>query len=80
MGLRGRMSRLERRAEALYRTLTLPDGRQIRYTDGEMMGAVCAPCHREEHRLLPYVRRIATKEEMPELIRTLEESHAREQV
>jgi hypothetical protein len=74
------MSRLERRAEALYRTLTLPDGRQIRYTDGEMMGAVCAAIHREEHRLLPYVRRIATKEEMPGLIRALEESHAREQV
>jgi hypothetical protein len=74
------MSRLERRAEDLYRTLTLPDGRQIRYTDGEMMGAVCAAINREEHRLLPNVRRIATKERMPRLIRALEESHAREQV
>ena len=80
MGLRGRMSRLERRAEDLYRTLTLPDGRQIRYTDGEMMGAVSAAIHQEEHRLLPNVRRIATKEGMPGLIRALEESHAREQV
>ena len=62
------MSKLERRAEALYRTLILPDGRQIRYTDGEMIGAVSAAIHREEHRLLPYVRRIATKEGMPGLI------------
>ena len=80
MGLRGRMSRLERRAEALYRTLTLPDGRQIRYTDGEMMGTVSAAIHQEEHPLLPYVRRIATKEGMPGLLRALEESHARGQV
>jgi hypothetical protein len=80
MGLESRLKRLEGQAEALYRTLTLLDGRQIRYTDGEMMGAVCAVIHQEEHRLLPYVRRIATKEGMPGLIRALEESHAREQL
>ena len=80
MGLESRLKRLEGQVEAVFRTLTLPAGRQIRYTDGEMMDAVCAAIHQEEHRLLPYVRRIATKEEMPGLIRALEESHAREQV
>jgi hypothetical protein len=79
VGLRGRMSRLEKHAGVLYRTLRLPDGQQIRYTDGEMLGAVSAAIHQEQHRLLPYVRRIATKEGMPGLIRALEESHAREQ-
>jgi hypothetical protein len=80
MGLESRLKRLAGQVEAVFRTLILPDGQQIRYTDGEMMGAVSAAIHQEEHRLLPYVRRIATKEGMPGLIRALEESHAREQV
>ena len=80
MGLRGRMSRLEKQADGLYRTLTLPDGQQIRYTSEEMMAAVIAAMHDQVHRLLPYLRQMDTKEGMPGLIRQLEESRAREQL
>ena len=45
MGLEIKPKRLEGQAEGLYRTLTLPDGQQIRYTDREMMGAVSAAIH-----------------------------------
>jgi len=79
MGLREWVKRLERSAEGLHNTLTLPDGREVRYTGEEMMEAVIAAIHQEEHHLLPYIRQMDTKEGMPGLIRALEESHAREQ-
>jgi hypothetical protein len=73
------MSRLERQANGLFRTLRLlPDGAEVRYTSEEMLGAVCAAIRQEEHRLLPYVRQIDTTQGMPGLIRQLEESRARE--
>ena len=74
------MSRLERQANGLFRTLRLPDGAEVRYTSEEMLGAVCAAIRQEEHRLLPYVRQLDTTQGMPGLIRALEESHAREHV
>ena len=80
MGLRGRMSRLERQADGLYRTLRLPDGAEVRYTSEEMMAAVIAAMHDQEHRLLPYTRQLDTTRGMPGLIRQLEESRAREQL
>jgi hypothetical protein len=80
MGLRGRMSRLERQADGLYWTLRLPDGAEVRYTSEEMLCAVSAAIRQVEHRLLPYIRQIDTKEGMPGLIRALEGSRAREQV
>jgi hypothetical protein len=80
VGLRGRMSRLERQAAGLYQTLILPDGQQIRYTHEEMMSAVIAAMHHQEYRLLPYIRQLDTTQGMPGLIRQLEESRAREQV
>jgi hypothetical protein len=80
MGLKSRLEHLEKLSEVLYRTLTLPDGQQIRCTHEEMMAAVIAAMHDQEHPLLPYIRRMDTKEGMPGLIRALEESHARGQV
>ncbi len=74
------MSRLERQANGLFRTLRLPDGAEVRYTHEEMMSAVIAAMHHQEHPLLQYVRQMDTKEGMPGLIRALEERHAREQL
>lgn len=74
MGLRGRIRRLERVAEGLYRTLRLPDGARVLYRDEEMLGALSASIRGEEHRMLPHVRQVDTREGMPGLIRTLEES------
>jgi hypothetical protein len=78
MGLKSRLEHLERLSDVLYRTLTLPDRQQIRYTHEEMMAAVIAAMHDQEHRLLPYVRQLDTTQGMPGLIRQLEESRARE--
>jgi hypothetical protein len=78
VGLRGRMRRLERQANGLFRTLRLPGGAEVRYTSEEMMAAVIAAMHQQEHRLLPYVRQLDTTQGMPGLIRQLEESRARE--
>jgi hypothetical protein len=80
MGLNSKLKRLEKETDGFLRTLTLPDGQQIRYTHEEMMAAVIAAMHQQEHRLLPYVWQMDTKEGMPGLIRALEESHAREQL
>jgi hypothetical protein len=74
------MSRLEKHADVLYRTLRLPDGTEVRYTSEEMLCAVSAAIRQEEHRLLPYIRQIDSKDGMPGLIRALEGSRAREQV
>jgi hypothetical protein len=80
MAFRDRMSRLEKHAEGLYRTLRLLDGTEVRYTDEEVLSALSAAIHQKEHRLLPYIRQMDAKEGMPGLIRALVESHAREQV
>jgi hypothetical protein len=77
MGLRCRLWHVEKLSDGLYRTLTLPDGQQIRYTHEEMMAAVIAAMHDQEHRLLLYVRQLGTNQGMPGLIRALEESRAR---
>ena len=74
------MSRLERQANGLFRTLRLPDGAEVRYTSEEMMVAVIAAMHHQEHPLLPYVRQLDTNQGMPGLIRALEESRAHEQL
>jgi hypothetical protein len=74
MGLRGRMSRLEKQADGLYRTLRLPRGTEVRYSSEEMLYAVSAAIRREEHRLFPYTRQMDTKEGMPGLIRAIEGS------
>ena len=80
MGLKSRLEHLEKLSDGLYRTLTLPDGQQIRYTHEEMMAAVIAAMHDQEHPLLPYIRQLDTTQGMPGLIRQLEESRAREQL
>jgi hypothetical protein len=80
MGLKSRLEHLEKLSDGLYRKLTLPDGQHIRYTHGEMMAAVIAAMHDQEHPLLPYVRQLDTNQGMPGLIRQLEVSRAREQL
>jgi hypothetical protein len=76
MALRDRMSRLERRVDGLYRTLRLPDGTEVRYTDEEVLAALSAAIRQAEQRLLPYIRQMDTKEGMPGLIRAIEGSRA----
>ena len=77
MGLKSKLEYLEKLSDVLYRRLTLPDGQHIRYTHGEMMAAVIAALHHQEHPLLPYVRQLDTNQGMPGLIRQLVESRAR---
>lgn len=74
MGIRGRLERLETEAAGLYETLRLPDGSAVLYTGEEMLGALSAAIRREEHRLLPRIRKVDTREGMPGLIRALEGS------
>ena len=71
MGLRDRLRRLEQDAE-LGGTLTLPDGTAVRYGPGEMLDALYAAMEGQEHRLLPYLRQIPTREGMPGLVRAIE--------
>ncbi len=72
--VKGRLSRLEVASGGLYRTLTLPDGTRVRYRPEEILEAVAAAIHQEEHRLLPYIRQIDTNQGMPGLIKALEGS------
>jgi hypothetical protein len=74
--LRGRLEKLERETEGFHQTLTLPDGTKVRYTGEEMVDAVIAAIHQEEHHLLPHIRKIGTNQGMPGLIRALEASHS----
>ena len=77
MALRDKLRRLRRDTEGLYQTLTLEDGTKARYAPGEMLGAISAAIHGEEHRLLPFVRREGTREGLPGLINALEASQER---
>jgi hypothetical protein len=70
------MDRLEKRANGLFRTLRLPDGTEVRYTDEEALAALSAAIRKEENRLLPHIRQMDTKEGMPRLIRAIEGSRA----
>jgi hypothetical protein len=74
MGLRDKLRHLERETEGFYHTLTLPDGTKVRYTGEEIVDAMIAAIHQEEHRLLPYIRQIDTNQGMPGLVRALEGS------
>jgi hypothetical protein len=71
MGLRDRLKRLERNAPTRG-TLRLPDGTEVRYGPEEMLDALCAAIEGREHRLIPYLRQIPTREGMPGLIRAIE--------
>ena len=75
--MRGWIKRLERETEEFYDTLQLPDGTEVRYTGEEMLEALCACIESREHRLLPYLRQIDTREGMPGLIRAIEGSRER---
>ena len=75
MELRGWVKCLERSAEGLHHTLTLPDGGEVRYTGAEMLDAVIAAVDEEEHHLLPYLRQMDTREGMAGLIGALEGRH-----
>jgi polynucleotide 5'-kinase involved in rRNA processing len=75
---RGWVKRLERDAEGLHHTLTLPDGREVRYTPEEMLDAVIAAIDEEEHHLLPYIRQMDTREGIAGLVGAIEGSNADE--
>lgn len=75
------MSRLEKEAHGLYRTFTLPDGQQIRYTHEEVMAALSAAIHCRDHFLLDHIRWMEISPETPSmirLVRTIVKSHTRE--
>ena len=71
MGLRDRLRRVERDAP-IGGTLRLPDGTEIRYAPEEMLDALYAAIDGREHRLLPYLRSVPTREGMSGLIRATE--------
>ncbi len=77
VGVRGRLGKLEQESEDLFQILTLEDGTRIRYEPEEMLDAISATIHGEEHRLLPFVRRKGAREGLAGLINALEASHAR---
>ncbi len=71
MGLRDRLRRVERDAPT-GGTLRLPDGTKVSYGPDEMLDALCAAIEGRQHRLLPYLRSVPTREGMPGLIRAIE--------
>ena len=75
--IRGRLDRLQHESEGLFETLTLEDGAKVRYEPEEMLDAISAAIHGEEHRFLPFVRRKGARQGLPGLINALEASHAR---
>jgi hypothetical protein len=74
MGLRRWVKRLERDAEGLHHTLTLPDGTKIRYRHEEMLEAVAACVRRREHWLLPHILKMDGYQGMVGLVKRLHES------
>lgn len=73
MSLNGWAKRLEKDAGKYEHTLTMPDGETIKFTGEEMVDAVIAAIEEEDHRLLPYIRRVDTnKEGIANLIGALE--------
>jgi hypothetical protein len=74
MGLRGKIKRLEREAGLLRGTLRLPDGREVSYEREELFDALLAAIDGQEHRLLPYLRQMPSREGMPGVIKALEGS------
>ncbi len=48
-GVRGRLDRLEQESESLFQTLALEDGTRIRYVPEEMLDAISAAIHGDEH-------------------------------
>ena len=76
-GVRGRLDRLEQESESLFQTLALEDGTRIRYVPEEMLDAISAAIHGDEHWLLSFVRREGAREGLASLINALETSYAR---
>ena len=77
MGLRDMLRRLEREAGDLGGTLRLPDGTEVRYEPLETFDALLATIDGREHKLLPYLQQIPTREGMPGIVRALEGSGER---
>ena len=74
MSIRGWLKRLEREAGPLCGTLRLPDGREISYEREELFDALLAAIEGQEHRLLPYLRQMPSREGMPGVVKALERS------
>ena len=49
MALRDRIKKLQREAGALYTTLSLPDGSEVRYTGDDALAALSACIDQREH-------------------------------
>ena len=77
MALRDRIKKLQREAGALYTTLSLPDGSEVRYTDEDALAALSACIDQREHWLLPCFRQAPTNKGLPGLIWALEASQER---
>lgn len=76
--LEGRLRRLEGAASGLYSMLYLPDGTRVLHEEVEMLAAVGAAAHGDKHWLLPHIRQVPTNHGLPGLVRSLEDSRARE--
>jgi LmbE family N-acetylglucosaminyl deacetylase len=76
--LRSALRKLEEQARQHHEVLVLPDGKQVRYTSEDMLGALSAAIRgEEEHWLLPAIRQVETNRGLPGLIRALERSRER---
>ncbi len=74
MGLRGRLKRMEREAGPHCGKLRLPDGREVSCEREELFDALLAAIDGHEHRLLPYLRQMPSREGMPGVVKALERS------
>jgi hypothetical protein len=74
MGLRRWAKRLERDADGLHHTLTLPDASRVRYTKEEMLAAVAVCVGRREHWPLPHILKMYGYQGRVGLVKRLRES------
>ena len=75
MGLKEKVKNLEREVGASYETLYLPDGTQVKYRGEDALEALSACIDREEHWLLPHIRKLETSVGFLGLIRALDASY-----
>ena len=72
MSIKTKLDKLEQRAQVHYETLRLPDGSGIKYPSEDAFGALMACLEREDHWLLPHLRRAEPRTDLSNLIRALE--------
>ena len=77
MALKDRLAKLEQKVTTQYDVLYLPDGSEVRFTIEDVLEALAAVIDKEDHWLLPVIRRAGASEGLPGLVNALSTSRER---